>query len=95
MNGLKLIKCIFSGRPVDYTVSEINGKYVYTIIGIYPNIYELILKKENYMDVVFKMESKITEAGLWSVPMFDMGNINIISKNQMLRIIFTWRRISS
>ena len=90
-----MIKCIFSGRPVDYTVTEANGKYVYTIIGIYPNIYELRLKKENYMDVVFKMESKITENPIWSIQMFDMGNINIISKNQMLRIIFTWRRVSA
>lgn len=77
------------GVKVPCTVTEENGKITYHIQGIYPNVYELRLKKAGYIDVVFDMQTQIIE-NVNQLDEFYLGNINMLAKNQQLKFVFTW-----
>ena len=77
------------GKKVEWNITFDGEKITYHVSGIFPNRYELRLKKKDYLDVVFNMQTKITN-DFDTLEEFYLGNINMLSKQQQLRFIFTW-----
>lgn len=86
---LTLDEVYVDGRKMRFTTTIENGKVIHHVMAICSNNYELRLKKAGFLDVVFDMRTKITDDpnGLEE---FFIGNINMLAKNQLLKIIFTW-----
>jgi len=82
-------KVLIDGKEVSFTMTSENGKITYYVQSIQPMKYELRLKKEGYIDVVFDLKTQIAES-IDLVDELSLGNINMLSVHQQLKFIFTW-----
>ena len=80
------------GKPVPWSVGREGGKVTYHVQAILPARYELRLKKEGYLDAVLDMRSQIAESPD-AVEELDLGNVNMLSRQQQLKVTLTWGRL--